>query len=110
VKLVAFDPTHAITRFDSHGATIGGIAQCTGDARVSLLRLAAGGVVGEHPAASAQLFLVVAGSGWVRVAGEARRAIEPGQAAVWEPGEVHESGSDSGLTAIIVETESLELL
>jgi quercetin dioxygenase-like cupin family protein len=110
VKLVPFDPTHAITQFDSSGANIAGVARCAGEARVSLLRLDAGGVVGEHPAASPQLFLVVAGSGWVRVAGADRSAIEPGQAAVWEAGERHESGSDGGLTAVVVEADSVELL
>ena len=109
MKLVAFDPAHAITHFDSRGATICGVARCNGETRVSLLDLAAGGIVGEHPAASAQLFLVVAGAGWVR-GGEDRRAIEPGQAAVWEAGGRHESGSDSGLTAVVVEADSLELL
>jgi quercetin dioxygenase-like cupin family protein len=110
VKLVSVDPTHAITHFDSRGATIAGVARCTGEARVSLLRLDVGGVVGEHPAASSQLFLVVAGSGWVRVAGEDRRMIEAGQAAVWAPGEVHESGTDGGLTAVVVEADSLDLI
>ena len=76
MKLVSIDPAHAITEFDSRDATIGGVARCAGEARVSLLRLAAGGAVGEHPAGSAQLFLVVAGSGWVRVAAEDRRAID----------------------------------
>jgi quercetin dioxygenase-like cupin family protein len=109
VKLVAFDRKHAITHFDSRGATIAGVARCTGEARVSLLELAAGGIVGEHPTASAQLFLVVAGSGWVRV-GEDRRAIERGQAVVWEAGERHESGSEGGLTAVVVEADALELL
>jgi quercetin dioxygenase-like cupin family protein len=109
VKLVAFDPAHAITHFDSSGARIAGVARCAGEARVSLLELEAGGIVGEHPAVAPQLFLVVAGSGWVRV-GDDRRAIEPGQAAVWEAGERHESGSDSGLTAVVVEADSLELL
>ena len=110
MKLVAFEPRHAITHFDSSGARIGGVARCAGEARVSLLQLDAGGVVGEHPAASAQLFLVVSGSGWVRGADEGRQPIASGEAALWEPGERHESGSDEGLVAVIVEADSLELL
>ena len=66
VKIFAFEPTREITRFDSHGATIGGVARARGEVRVSLLQLAAGGLVGAHPAACPQLFLVVAGSGWAR--------------------------------------------
>jgi len=110
VKLASFDRTHPITRFDSRGATIAGIARCAGEARISLLMLGAGGVVGAHPAASPQLFLVVAGSGWVQGADGERLPVERGQGALWDAGELHESGSDVGLTAVVVEAESLELL
>jgi hypothetical protein len=37
----------------------------------------------------------------------ARQPIEAGEAVAWELGEEHESGSDEGMTAIIVEGESL---
>jgi hypothetical protein len=110
VKLVPFDRKHAITRFDSHGATIAGIVRCSGKARVSLLMLDAGGVLGLHPAASPQVFLVVAGSGWVRGEDGERRPIEEGRAAVWRTGEPHESGTEDGLTAVVVEADSLEVL
>jgi hypothetical protein len=110
VKIVAFEPTREITRFDSHGATIGGVARASGQVRVSLLQLEAGGVVGAHPAACPQLFLVVAGSGWVRSGDDAPEPLAAGEAALWETAEVHESGTDGGLTAVIVEAESLELL
>ena len=110
MRLVSFNPEHPITHFDSQGATITGVAQCSGDVRVSLLRLDVGGIVGEHPATSTQVFLVVAGSGWVRSRNEERRPIEAGRAAVWDAGEAHESGSDVGLTAVVIEAETLEPL
>jgi quercetin dioxygenase-like cupin family protein len=110
VKIFAFEPTREITRFDSTGATIGGIARAGGPVRVSLLQLAAGGVVGAHPAACPQLFLVVAGSGWARSGDESRSPLAAGEAALWEVGEVHASGSDSGLTAVIVEADAIEPL
>jgi hypothetical protein len=110
VKLVAFDATRAITQFDSHGATIGGIVKCAGQARVSVLKLEAGGVVGMHEAVCPQLLLVVAGSGWTRAGDAERVAIASGQTALWEVGELHETGSHDGHTAIVVEAESLELL
>ena len=71
---------------------------------MSLVELAAGGVIGAHPAASRQLFLVLRGGAWIRTETE-RAELEPGEAAVWEPGEWHEAGSDEGVTALVVEGE-----
>ena len=82
------------------------IGRLTGDdtrARVQILHLAPGGLVGRQPARLRQLFAVVTGSGWVSGGDGQRRAIRAGQAAVWEPGEEHDAGSDDGLTAVSVE-------
>ena len=35
-------------------------------------------------------------------------AIVPGQAAFWQIGEWHESGTETGLSAVVVESESLD--
>ena len=110
MRIFAFEPTREITRFDSNGATIGGVARACGSVRVSLLQLAAGGLVGAHPAACPQLFLVVAGSGWARSGAEPRSPVAAGEAALWEVDEVHESGSDGGVTAVIIEAEEIEPL
>jgi len=109
VKLVEFEPTSKITQHDSAGATIAGVARASGVVRIALLHLDAGGVVGMHPAVGPQLFLVVAGEGVVRVEAESR-SIAVGQAALWEDAELHETTSDNGLTAVIVEAESIELI
>lgn len=54
-----------------------------GEFRAHVGRVSPGGVLGEHPGRWWQLFLVVAGSGWVR-AGEADRwPIGEGQAVLW---------------------------
>ena len=73
-----------------------------------VIEIGAGGVVGRHPAGAAQLFAVVAGSGWVSGTDGEREPIEAGEAVRWEPGEEHESGSDAGMTALVVEAESIE--
>jgi mannose-6-phosphate isomerase-like protein (cupin superfamily) len=71
------------------------------------------GFVGRHPTVKPQLFLVVRGVGWVRAdsperAGSDERVrIIPGQAAYWEAGEWHESGSVTGMVAIVIEGEGL---
>ena len=43
------------------------------------------------------------GSGWVSGSDGKRVAITSGQAPYWAPGEVHTTGSDTGLTAIALE-------
>ena len=110
MKLVTFAPTREITQHDSSGATIAGVARASGEVRVALLRLDAGGVLGLHPAVGPQLFLVVAGEGRVQGGEGERHPIAAGTAAFWEDGEVHETTTAAGLTAVIVEGESLELI
>ena len=109
MKIVRFDPSRPITQHGSTGATVAGIARMEGRAQVVCIRLESGGVLGEHPAVRAQLFLVVAGSGWVR-AGAHRRDVAAGSGALWEPDELHESGTDDGMTAVVVEAEAIELV
>ena len=110
MQIVGFDPAHEITHFDSSGATIGGVARCSGSTRISILELDPGGVVGMHEAASPQLFLVVAGEGRVRSGDGEATPVVAGQAAFWERGEQHETATSAGLTAVVVEADSIELL
>ena len=74
---------------------------------VVVIEVGPGGVVARHPAVVAQLFVVVSGNGWVSGADGAREGISAGQAVLWEPGEEHESGSDEGMTALVVEAEAI---
>jgi hypothetical protein len=60
-----------------------------------------------HRAAAPQLFIVIAGGGWVRGETDERFPITSGQAAFWEKGELHASGSESGMTVIVIEAEDL---
>ena len=71
--------------------------------RVQVMHLPAGGGIGFHAAASRQLLAVVTGTGWVSGGDRMQREVGPGLAAVWERGEGHQTGTDSGLTAICVE-------
>jgi quercetin dioxygenase-like cupin family protein len=83
------------------------VRRLAAEAHVVVIEIAPGGVVARHPAASAQLFAIVSGSGWVSGGDGDRVPIRTGEAVVWEPGEEHESGSDEGMTALVVEAESL---
>ncbi len=98
-----------IAHFGSVGASIAPIARPgAGFVQLGCIYIAAGGNVGRHPAAGPQLFLVVAGEGWVSGTEGVRVPIRAGEAAFWEPGEEHESGSEGGMTAMVLEAEALD--
>ncbi|MBA2875446.1 cupin domain-containing protein [Thermaerobacillus caldiproteolyticus] len=65
------------------------------------------GVVGYHEAPVSQLFLVVQGEGWVTGEDRKRIFVKRGEGVFWEKGEWHESGSDKGMTAIVIQSETL---
>ena len=71
---------------------------------VTLIHLSPGALLGAHPAGWPQLLIVVSGQGWVRAGDELRRPIAAGAAAYFERDEVHESGTESGMTVIVIES------
>jgi GrpB-like predicted nucleotidyltransferase (UPF0157 family) len=106
VKIVRFDEEVSVP-IESHGSRFR-IGPLTGDAsraRVQVIYLSPGGLIGRHEATARQLLAIVAGTGWVRGANGARRQVHAGVGALFEPGEVHETGSDAGLTAVCIEGE-----
>jgi len=111
VRIYRCDETtgHPITQFGSTNVVISGIVRTDGAVQIGRMQLGPGGVVGYHQAMGPQLFLVIDGEGWVRGEGPERRAIETGQAAYWEDGEWHESGSEHGMGAIVIEGDALDL-
>ena len=82
---VVADVGKEIDRFGSHGARHFPVASLA-DGAVGIIHLAPGGVLGRHPAAVAQLFVVVAGSGWVTGSTEERAPVAAGDAVLWEAG------------------------
>jgi quercetin dioxygenase-like cupin family protein len=97
----------AIDRFDSVGASVRGISRRV--LQVVFIQVGSGGRVGRHPTSCEQLFLVVTGTGWVSGGDGERAPLSAGEAVVWEAGEEHESGSEEGMTALVVEAERLDV-
>lgn len=79
----------------------------SGDLHVSCMRLGPGGLIGMHPASTPQLLAVVDGQGWTRGEDGERTSLTAGGAVFWERGEMHETGTDSGMMAIVIETAAL---
>ena len=71
--------------------------------RVQVMHLPADGLIGRHPTAIHQLFAVVGGEAEVSGTDGVFRTIGPGYAALWVPGEEHETRSAAGCTAICIE-------
>ena len=98
-----------ITGFDSVDACSVTSASGSGEAHIHTLYFEPGGEIGRHPAGPCQLLLAVHGSGWVEGDDGVRHAIECGEAAYIQAGEVHAKGSETGMTAIMVQVAQLAL-
>ena len=97
------DGGRRIDHFGSRAFTHFRLAHVDGEAAASAIELGPGGVIGRHPTAARQLLVVVEGSGEVSGADGEFHPIAAGDAAAWEPGEEHETRSDKGLLAIVLE-------
>lgn len=105
MKIFAFDARigKEITSFGSKKVLFTRIANLSDEAQISAMEIFPQGVIGGHQAATPQLFLVVSGAGWVRGKEQEKVAVKFGEAVFWEAGEWHESGSDEGMKAIVIE-------
>ncbi|MGN7939507.1 cupin [Virgibacillus sp. 6R] len=65
------------------------------------------GVIGYHQAVVPQLLLVVSGEGYVRAETEEYIKVQSGDAIFWQKDEWHETKTDVGPTAIVIESEAL---
>lgn len=96
-----------ITPYDSRSASAQRLGTGHGRCHVYAIHIEADGIIDFHPAGFGQLFLAIAGSGWVAGADRQRHAIKAGEGAVIARGEVHAKGSDTGLTAVMIQIEEL---
>lgn len=111
MRIYRVEPEYAriVTAFGSSGAKIAPILRNTSGCHVSYLKLTGGGELGLHPAVGEQVFLVLEGEGWVEDETGERVVIQAGEAAFWMDGENHRSGSEHGLTAMLIEGSELDI-
>lgn len=110
MKIYRFDRTVArpLHAFDSAEAYLARGFRTTAPAQIGCFYLEPGGRIGYHPATVPQLLLVVQGEGWVRAGDGERVPVAAGDAVFWEAGEWHETGTDTGLVALPIESTGLE--
>jgi hypothetical protein len=110
MRLYRFDDAAArpIADWGTRAVAVVEMLQLADEADVSYLRYGPGSVLGRHPTGRQQLFAVVGGEGWVSGPDGVRRRITAGQAAYWDVGESHESGTESGMTVVVIQAPHLD--
>ncbi len=96
--------TRNIAHFGSEGF---GILPIAPDAHVLVATLSPGGRIGRHPAVVDQCLVVLEGDADVSGEDGISQLIRTGSAAIWSAGESHETRSQNGLSALIVEADGL---
>ena len=85
------------------------VAEGEGEAHAYVIYFEPGGVIGPHEAGFGQIFLALAGSGWVAGGYDQRIALAEGEAAFISRGEVHSKGSEDGMAAFMLQVRDLTL-
>lgn len=96
----------SITTVDSN-FILSKIVQTSSTASINCMHLPANGVIGYHQAVVPQLLLILNGEGYVRNEVEADIKLVAGDAVFWTKNEWHETKTNDGLTAIVIESEEL---
>jgi len=100
------DQGREIKEFDSSGAFIYPIVELNADTVIHQIQFDPHSIIGGHQAVGSQLFFVVEGHGWVRGDEPEPVDISRGDMVYWEAGEWHESGTDEGMTVIVIESQT----
>jgi quercetin dioxygenase-like cupin family protein len=76
--------------------------------QAAIFRLAPNGRIARHPASIPQILAVLEGAGSVSGADGRSEPITAGEAVFWSAGEEHETKTEDGLTAMILEADGLQ--
>ena len=111
MRIVDVGPETAsgLDSYGSTGAVLARLAVGFREVHLNVIHLEADGRIGRHPAGTPQLLLVMTGEGTVAGADGSRVAIRSGQAALWEPGEDHDTHADTPMSVLIIEAAELQV-
>ncbi|MEV7238899.1 hypothetical protein AB0N06_34820 [Streptomyces sp. NPDC051020] len=101
-------PSEEVGAFGSHGAVISRLLRSRSAVAADMMRYAPGAILGRHRAQCPQMLLITAGEGWASGNDGIKIPVSVGQAVLWTVGEEHESGSATGMTAVIIQAASYE--
>ncbi|WP_444684459.1 cupin domain-containing protein [Alkalicoccus luteus] len=84
------------------------VTRFEGEAAVSVVHLPPEGTIAMHEARVPQLMIICSGSAEVCGSNSRFSSVKAGDAAFWTTGERHETISDEGMTALILESPVLK--
>lgn len=93
-----------IKEYNSSNVFISPILQIEKGAVIHLMSFDPQGIIGSHQAGGPQVLLVIGGEGWVRSESPESVPVAVGDGVFWDLGEWHESGSEAGMTALVIES------
>ncbi|KQL54931.1 MULTISPECIES: cupin domain-containing protein [Heyndrickxia] len=76
-------------------------------AHIGCMYLEENGIIGYHQATIPQLLLILDGEGYVCDEKKEYFKVRSGDSIFWEKNEWHETKTETGLTAIVIESEEL---
>jgi quercetin dioxygenase-like cupin family protein len=83
------------------------LAEGEGEAHAYVVYFEPGGEIGPHEAGFGQLIVALSGDGWVAGGDGERVPLEEGRAVLIHRGEIHSKGSETGMTALMVQVRDL---
>nr|WP_237389753.1 cupin domain-containing protein [Bacillus sp. USDA818B3_A] len=98
-----------ISNYNSVSALYLKILKTEEPTNIGFIDIEQGGIVGYHKAPVPQLFIVIQGEGWIEGEDNTRITLKSGEGVFWDKGEGHASGSEKGLTALILQSEILAM-
>ncbi len=93
---------HRVDAYGSHGFAHT-LVVAGQDVQVGWIRLEERGRIGRHAASGNQLLWVMVGTGWASGNDARQMPIGPEMAVWWADGEPHETTSEGGLVAVVIE-------
>ncbi|GGP09016.1 hypothetical protein [Oceanobacillus neutriphilus] len=87
--------------------TVNRILLDANDIRTGYMYLGRDDKIPFHEALADQLFMIVSGEGWVCDEDENRISLSSGKAAFWKTGEFHAAGTDTQMSAFVIEGKNL---
>jgi hypothetical protein len=97
---LAEHPDHLIEKFGSSGFHLGHIGR---DVHSIIVRIEPYGRIGRHPTEKSQLLMPLIGSALASGDDSVVAEIHPGEAVLWSDGESHETTTESGLLAVVLD-------
>lgn len=96
-----------IDKHNSNGFFINRLATLDSKISINFIHLEANGIIGNHKAPVNQILLIVDGEAMVSSNNQTSVSINKNTAIFFEAGEMHETRTDNGLNAIIIESPDL---